>query len=312
MIFIIIGVVIVFGSVLGGFLMEHGHPLVLAQPAELLIIIGSSVGTILVANPRRNLANLFAALSTLVHPLSVSRRFYLEVLKLLFVMFSFARRHGIAALEKHVETPQSSEIFNDNTVLAAHAEVLAYLCDSIRIVTAAGLSAEELERLFAVDLEVQRAGRNQPVAALMHLADSLPGLGIVAAVLGVVVTMQALGGPASEIGHKVAAALVGTFLGILLCYGLVAPLATHLQQLNRTRQELLHVIRAGTLAFVRGCSPLVAIEFSRRSVPADLRPSLDDMEEELRHNTRVPQNGAETAVAPAAAPAPTPAPAQVS
>jgi chemotaxis protein MotA len=270
--------------------MERGQPAVLAQPAELLIIVGASVGTILVANPRRNLANLFAALASLRHPLAVSRRSYLEVLKLLFVLFSFARRNGIAQLEPHVEDPKASEIFTDNPVLMKDPAVLAYVCDSIRIVTAAGLGAEELERLFAADLEVQRAGRNQPVAALMHLADSLPGLGIVAAVLGVVVTMQALGGPASEIGHKVAAALVGTFLGILLCYGLVAPLATHLQQLNRTRMELLYVIRAGTLAFVRGCSPLVAAEFSRRSVPTDLRPSLNEMEDELRHNTRIPMS----------------------
>jgi chemotaxis protein MotA len=187
-----------------------------------------------------------------------------------------------------MEDPRQSEIFSENPVLANDPETLSFLCDSYRIATAAGLDAGEVEKLLALDLEVQRGGRNQPVNVLMHLADSLPGLGIVAAVLGVVVTMQALGGPASEVGHKVAAALVGTFLGILLCYGLVAPLATHLQQINRTRTEILHVIRAGLLAFFRGCSPIVAAEFARRAVPLDLRPSFELTETELRRNTHVP------------------------
>lgn len=288
MIVILAGLLVVFGSVLAGFMIEEGHPLVLAQPAELLIIIGAGAGTVLVANPRRSLRNVAEALGSLRRPPPISRQFYLELLKLLYVAFAVSQRNGVAELERHMEDPRQSEIFSENPILANDPETLAFLCDSFRIATAAGLDAGEVERLLALDLEVQRSGRNQPVNVLMHLADSLPGLGIVAAVLGVVVTMQALGGPASEVGHKVAAALVGTFLGILLCYGLVAPLATHLQQINRARTEVLHVIRAGLLAFLRGCSPIVAAEFARRGVPLDLRPSFELTETELRRNTHVP------------------------
>jgi chemotaxis protein MotA len=291
MIVIFAGLLLVFGSVLAGFLMERGHPLVLAQPAELLIILGAGAGTVLVANPRRSLKNLVAALGSLRRPPPVSRQFYLELLRLLYVIFAVSQRQGVAALESHIEDPENSEIFIANPVLAHDPATLAFLCDSFRIASAAGLSAAEVEKLLAVDLDVQRGSRNQPVNILLHLADSLPGLGIVAAVLGVVVTMQALGGPASEVGHKVAAALVGTFLGILLCYGLVGPLATHLQQVNRSQTEVLHVIRAGVLAFLRGCSPMVAAEFGRRSVPLDLRPSFELAETELRRNTRVPGGG---------------------
>ena len=288
MIIIIAGLLIVFGSVLGGFMLEEGHPLVLAQPAELLIIIGAGAGTVLVANPRRSLRNLAAALASLRRPPPISSQFYLDVLRLLYVTFSVGQRNGVAALEQHMEDPANSEIFIANPVLANDPATLAFLCDSFRIVTAAGLDADEVEKLLALDLEVQRGARNQPVSNLMHLADSLPGLGIVAAVLGVVITMQALGGPASEVGHKVAAALVGTFLGVLLCYGLVAPLATHLQQVNRARAEVLHVIRAGLLAWLRGCSPIVAAEFARRAAPLDVRPSFELTETELRQETNVP------------------------
>jgi chemotaxis protein MotA len=149
------------------------------------------------------------------------------------------------------------------------------------------LHPEELDELLVVDLDVQRNASQQLVTALTRVADALTGLGIVAAVLGVVVTMQGIEGPAAEIGHKVAAALVGTFLGILLCYGFVGPVASHLLARNKAKAEFLHVIRAGVIAFQKGASPVVAAEYARRSIPSDLRPSFDEMEYELRRNTRL-------------------------
>jgi chemotaxis protein MotA len=151
----------------------------------------------------------------------------------------------------------------------------------------AGLGEHEVERLMALDMEVQRSGRQQPLRVIMNLADSLPGLGIIAAVLGVVVTMQALGGPSQAIGQKVAAALVGTFFGILLCYGVVSPLSSRLESLGKARTEYLQVLRVAIASFFHGASPLVAAESGRRSIPLDLRPTLEDMETELRHE-RIP------------------------
>jgi chemotaxis protein MotA len=167
------------------------------------------------------------------------------------------------------------------------AEATNFICDSFRMAISAGLSEQEVERLMAVDMEVQRSGRQQPLRVLISVADALPGLGIVAAVLGVVVTMQALGGPAQAIGHKVAAALVGTFFGILLCYGVVSPISSRLESMGKARMEYLQVLRVAITSFFRGASPLVAAESARRSIPLDLRPSLEEMETQLRRE-RIP------------------------
>ncbi len=285
---VIIGLVIVLGAVALGYVLEQGQLLVLLQPAELIIIAGAGIGILLVSNPPRNLRKIFSAIWSLHRRSPHSLDFYLDVLKLLYVLLAYAQRQGVAVLEQHVEDPDSSSIFSEHSALFQDDAALLFLCDSIRTVTSTGIDAEELDRVMAVDLEVQRAGRQQAVHSLLNVADSLPGLGIVAAVLGVVVTMQALGGPASEIGHKVAAALVGTFLGILLCYGVVGPIATNLQNRNRGRLEVLQVIRAALSASLRGCSPIVAAEFARRSIPIELRPTYEHMENELRRNTRLP------------------------
>jgi chemotaxis protein MotA len=156
----------------------------------------------------------------------------------------------------------------------------------------AGLTGAELERLMTLDMDVQRSGRQQPLRVLTNVADSLPGLGIIAAVLGVVVTMQALGGPAGEIGQKVAAALVGTFLGILLCYGVIGPIANHLECLSKARSEYLQVLRVALTSFFHGASPIVAAEAARRTIPLDLRPTLDEMEKQLRRET-IPMSAAQ-------------------
>jgi len=279
---ILAGLVVVLGSVLAGYLMEHGSVFVLLQPAELLIICGGALGIVLVSNPRRNLRLLLGAVVSVRHRHGPGRDGYLGVLQLLYVLFQFSRRAGMSGLEPHVEAPDRSEIFQAAPVVLADKVALNFICDSWRIAIAAGLGHDELEHLMTLDVDVQRAARQQPVRMLGTIADSLPGLGIIAAVLGVVVTMRALGGPASDIGQKVAAALVGTFLGILLCYGVVGPLASHLECLNRDRGEYLQVIRASIVAYFGGASPMVAAEAGRRSIPLDLRPSFNNMERHLR------------------------------
>jgi len=280
---ILFGLLVVLSSVASGYLLEKGNLLVLMQPAELIIIFGGAVGIILISGPRRNLRVLSETIFR-----NRSRRVstpytYLEALKVLYVLFHIGRNGGTIAVEKHVETPDGSEIFLAHPIVLYDSEATNFICDTFRMALSAGLNGEEVDRLMAVDMEVQRSGRQQPLRILVNVADSLPGLGIIAAVLGVVVTMQALGGPAMDIGQKVAAALVGTFLGILLCYGVIGPLSQHLDCLSKARSEYLQVLRVAMAWFFNGASPMVAAEAARRTIPLDLRPTLEDMEYELRH-----------------------------
>ncbi len=288
---IFIGVSLVIASVCTGYLMEQGNLRVLTQPAELLIIMGGATGSVVASCPARNLRMLFRALRSMRSRLPCTSHSYLEALKVLYVLFHLSGGAGKTALEPHVEQPYDSPVFQAHPSLLADSEVTDFICDSFRIAISAGLNADQVEHLMAIDMEIQRSGRQQPVRALTTLADSLPGLGIVAAVLGVVVTMQALNGPASEIGHKVAAALVGTFLGILLSYGVVGPMASHLEYLNKSRSEYLQVLRVAIVSSLSGQSPMPAAEAGRRSIPLDLRPTLNDMETELRRE-RIPRRTA--------------------
>jgi chemotaxis protein MotA len=284
---IIAGLVVVLGSVISGYLMEQGNLLVLMQPAELIIIAGGAAGIVLISSPARNLRILCKVVFSVCFQRPYSRDTYLEALKLLYVLFSLGRGTGKLQLESHVESPEESEVFRAHPSVLSDVEATNFICDSFRMAISAGLSEQEVERLMVLDMEVQRSGRQQPLRVLMSVADSLPGLGIVAAVLGVVVTMQALGGPAQEIGQKVAAALVGTFFGILLCYGVVSPISSRLESLGKGRTEYLQVLRVAITSFFRGATPLVAAESARRSIPLDLRPSLEEMETQLRRE-RVP------------------------
>ena len=282
MLLVLVGLVVVLGSVASAYLLDHGNLLVLMQPAELLIIGGGAAGIILVSSPARNLRILGKAVFSVCVHREYTRDTYFAALKVLYVLFHLGRGAGRTALEAHVEAPYESEVFCAHPSLLSDAEATSFICDSLRMAISAGLSDTEVERLMVLDMEVQRSGRQQPLRVLVNVADSLPGLGIVAAVLGVVVTMQALGGATQDIGQKVAAALVGTFLGILLCYGVVSPLANRLECLSRGRSEYLQVLRAAITSFFRGASPLVAAESARRSIPLDLRPTLEEMEVELR------------------------------
>ena len=218
----------------------------------------------------------------------------MDTLKVLYVLFHLGRGSGRVSLESHVESPDESEIFQAHPNVLADQEATRFICDSFRMAISAGLNDQEVERLMVVDMEVQRAGRQQPLRVLVSVADSLPGLGIVAAVLGVVVTMQALGGSTRDVGQRVAAALVGTFFGILLCYGVVGPLSNRMEALGKSRTEYFQMMRVAIAAFFRGASPMLAAELGRRSMPLDLRPTLEEMEAELRqeHIPRppIPQN----------------------
>ncbi|MBL0159828.1 MAG: flagellar motor stator protein MotA [Bryobacterales bacterium] len=279
---VIVGIVVVFGSIAAGYLLEKGHFLVLLQPAELLIIGGAALGTLLVANPKHIVVAIMKSIPRTVTGSKYTKAYFLETLKLLYDLFVHIRKVGPAAAEADVEDPKSSQVFSQYPKLLADRAALHFICDSIRTFSSGTVGHHDLDQIMESDMEVGQHERQVPVDALSTVADSLPGLGIVAAVLGVVITMGSLGGPPEEVGHKVAAALVGTFLGILLCYGLVGPLASNLTKLNDDESHYYQVLRRGVAAFTKGVAPLIAVESARRNIPNHLRPAYSEMGKALR------------------------------
>ncbi len=292
--FAIIGILVVFGAVATGYLMEHGHLAVLMQPAELLIIGGAGGGTLLVANPLRILKKIAGGVLGIFGSSKFGKDRYLSTLRMMYELLQKARRGGMLTIESDVEKPEESPIFQPYPQFINDHHVRDFVCDTMRMVITGGVDAFDMDQMMDLDMDVQHHGTEEPVNALSTMADSLPGLGIVAAVLGVVITMGALGGPAEEIGHKVAAALVGTFLGILLCYGLVGPVAQNMAKAAVEEHAFLYVLRVLMLAYIRGQPPVVAIEVGRRAIPAHVRPSFAEVEEACRnHASAAPAKDAE-------------------
>jgi chemotaxis protein MotA len=275
--FAVIGIVVVFGAVVGGYLLEHGNIRVLLQPAELLIIGGAAAGTILVANPLHILKQIAAGITGIFGGSKFTKQRYLDSLKMMYDLLNKARREGLMALESDVEEPDKSAVFSKYPAFLKDHHIRDYVCDTLRMAVS-GTEAFDLDQVLELDMEVHHHSATQPVSSLSTVADSLPGLGIVAAVLGVVITMQALGGPPEEIGHKVAAALVGTFLGILLCYGLLGPIASNMGKLAEDEHAYLHVLRVFIISFLKGTAPIMAVEVARRAIPGHVRPSFQEVE----------------------------------
>ena len=294
--FAIIGIVVVFGAVMGGYLMEHGNIKVLIQPAELLIIGGAAAGTVLIANPLHILKQIAAGLAGVFGGSKFSKQFYLESLKTIYDLFNKARREGLVSLESDIEEPEKSPILSKNPAFIKNHHIMDFFCDTMRMAVS-GMEPFDLDQVLDLDLEVHHQQAAIPISALSTTADSLPGLGIVAAVLGVVITMGALGGPPEEIGHKVAAALVGTFLGILLCYGLVGPLASNMAKAADEEHAFLHVLRVLIFSFLKGTAPIMAVEVARRAIPGHVRPTFQELEKACR-------GGGSESTAPAAEAAP--------
>jgi chemotaxis protein MotA len=278
----IIGILVVIGSIAGGYLLEHGKLLVLLQPAELLIIGGAAAGTILIANPLPTVIRLLQGIRGIFGADPFDKDFYLENLKMLNDLFVYARRNGLAKLESDVDEPAKSPVFGKYPKFLKNRHALNFVCDTLRMFISGGVDPFDLDQMMELDLEVHHEETQEPVRALSTTADALPGLGIVAAVLGVVITMGALGGPPEEIGNKVAAALVGTFLGILMCYGFVGPVASRMGRTNEAEGRYYHVLRVAMMAFIRGSAPIMAVEFARRAVPSTVRPGFPEMEKTCR------------------------------
>lgn len=277
----IVGLVVVFGAVLGGYAMAGGPFGVLIQPNEIVVIAGAALGTLIISAPGKVASRILVAFKKGLLPHAPSKNDYLELLKCLYAIFQVIRREGVLALEQHLADPTKSSIFQKFPGVLKQHHGLVFLIDGLRQLVD-GASAEDLALLFDADLETQHEEEHQPVALIKTTGDALPGLGIVAAVLGIVITMAHLDGGPEEIGHHVAAALVGTFLGILLCYGVIAPIATSAEMTGLAEHRYMLCIKDALLAAARGSTPELSVEFARRSVFTDERPTTKDMEEAFK------------------------------
>ncbi len=280
--FTIIGLLIVFGSVLGGFALESGPFHTLVQPAELLVIGGAAVGTIVVAAPGRLLGSVFRTFLRAFSPKVPTKADYLELLKLQYEVFVFVRKNGAVALDEHLADIGKSSIFSKYPSFLARHHAVEFFRDALKQIVNGTASAEELEVLLDSELDTHHEETAIPVGVLKAAGDSLPGLGIVAAVLGIVITMGALDQGPEEIGHHIAAALIGTFLGILLCYGLIQPLSSNVELQEAANGKYLRCIKEGVIASLRGAAPSVAVEFARKAIFSDDRPSSDETEAACR------------------------------
>src|SRR5580704_8498098 len=286
--FVIIGIVVVFGAVIAGYLMEKGPLKVLMQPAELIIIGGAAIGTVLIANPLYVLKAIVGGLAGAFGGSKFGKDKYLETMKMMYELFSRARKEGLMALETDSDAPDKSPVFSKYPNFLKDHHALAFVCDTIRMASGGGVEPFDVDQMMEMDMDVHHHGTSVPIASLSTMADALPGLGIVAAVLGVVITMGALGGPPEEIGHKVAAALVGTFLGILLCYGLVGPIASNMAKAADEEHSYYQVLRVMIVAFMKGTAPTMAVEIGRRAIPGHVRPTFQNAEKFIKDKSDAP------------------------
>lgn len=284
--FAIIGLVVVMGAVIGGYLLEGGNLHVLWQPIELLIILGSGIGSLLVGSPMKVNVAIGKNLMTVFTGKPKSKADYMDILLVLFDLLSLARREGVIALESHVNKPDASSMFtNRPTVLKNHA-VCDFICDNFKTYTAASMEPHEFEALMDIDIEAHHADAHQAPTNLNRMADAFPALGIVAAVMGVVLTMGKLSEPPEVLGHSIGAALVGTFLGVLLSYGVAGPLAAIMDSMVGETTSQLNVVKAAMNAFAMGWPPAMALESARRAIPAHDRPGFDELEAVLRESKK--------------------------
>lgn len=278
----ILGIIIVFASVLGGYVLSHGKIAALIQPFEVMIIGGAAFGAFLQANPGSTTMVVLKK-SLKMFSSRFTHTFYLEVLRLLYEVLNKSRREGMMAIEADVEDPAASPIFSKYPAILKDAQMIAYICDYLRIMSSGNMAPHELEGLFDMELTSLKEELDHPAHAVTRVADAMPGFGIVAAVLGIVVTMAMLGEAAqAELGQHVGAALVGTFLGILAAYGFFGPLATALEHDAKEELNVFEAIKACLVASASGMPPTLAVEFGRKVLYPAHRPSFSELEQAMR------------------------------
>lgn len=279
---VIIGCIVVIGAVLGGFTWAGGHVGALIHPSEVLTIGGASIGALLMMSPKKVLGDLFKGVLSTVKGSPFNRQAYRDLFQLTYELLRVARRDGLLALEPHVNQPDSSTVIAKYPKLSKNHHIISFLCDGFAPVIDGSATPEQVESQLESELKVIAEEHHAAVGVLQKTADALPGFGIVAAVLGIVITMGAIDGPVEEIGHKVGAALVGTFLGILASYGFLGPLAARMEFLGHQELEFFRAISVIIMASTRDCLPKVAVEQARRGLSTEVRPSRGELEELLK------------------------------
>ena len=275
--FIIIGAVIVMAGVVGGFMLEGGEALALWQPLEMLIIGGAALGSLIIATPLPVIKAMIKQI-TGIFGSGFGKQDYLDQLVMMYEIFNVARRDGLVGLENHIEHPNDSEILKRYPKFLKNHHAVSFFADTMRVIISGSIQPFDLEDLMDNDIEILHEDEHRSVDALNTTSDALPGLGIVAAVLGVVITMAAIDGPPEEIGHHVAVALTGTFLGILGCYGFVGPLAKSLSHRNNETKQYLSCMKHALLSFHKGVAGVIAVEFARRTLYSEVRPDFLELE----------------------------------
>lgn len=277
----IVGMVIVMGCMLTGYMMHGGTIGPLIQVSEFIIIGGACFGAVVIGNGFAGVNSVLRGMKDLIQPKSFDKAKYRELMEMMYALFDLARREGILALEGHIDNPGNSEIFKRFPGISANHHAVEFICDSLRMIVTGGIADNEIERIMIDDLDIGAEEELIPSGILSTVGDSLPGFGIVAAVLGIVITMQAINGPPEQIGHKVAAALVGTFLGVLLAYGVANPMSKSLENQVKESEAYMSTIRYALDAFSRGYAAKICIEIARRHVPPRYRPSFEETEKFL-------------------------------
>jgi chemotaxis protein MotA len=280
--FAIIGIVVVLGCVIGGFILEGGHLPVLMQPIELLIIGGSALGSFLISAPKTLIIFTFKSLMKVFTGKEMGKAEFMEILSAMYELMSLLRSGGPVAIDQHVNKPESSSVLGKYKALNHHKELLHFICDNFKVLLAGNIEPHQFDAMMNIDIATKHHHALTPSQAVNKVSDSMPGLGIVAAVLGIVLTMGKINEPPEVLGHSIGAALVGTFLGILLCYGFFGPMATNLEHQANEHHAALKAIRAGLANYSAGVAPIVAVEAARRAIPANAQPTFEELEEGMR------------------------------
>jgi chemotaxis protein MotA len=279
---IIVGIVVVLVCVAGGFAMINGPFGALMQPSEFVVIGGAVIGATIAANPMKYLTQIMAKLPVALKGSQTNKNVYSEVLRMQYDVFVNSKKNGLLSIEEDVNNPHSSSLFTKYPTFIANHHAVDFFCDAMKMLVNGACSPEELEMMLEAELETHHDEAAIVPGLLQRASDALPGLGIVAAVLGIVVTMQHLDGPPEELGHHVGSALVGTFLGLLLSYGMLAPIAAHIENLGHDEAKYFNCLKAGIVAYANGAAPATAIEFSRKTILSFERPPLSELEPMLK------------------------------
>jgi chemotaxis protein MotA len=277
--FFLIGVAVVIVCVLGGYTAMGGHLVVLLQPFEFIIIAGSAVGAFIIGNPKWILSRAAKGVGQAMKGSPYKKDHYLELLSLLYQIFKLAKSKGMLVLEPHIENPDESELFANFPKFHANHHAVTFVCDYLRLISLGTENAYELEALMDEEIETHHSEHSQVASSIQTMADGMPALGIVAAVLGVIKTMGSITEPPEVLGHLIGGALVGTFLGVFLSYGFIGPIASTLKSTYDAETKYLQCIRVALLAYVQGYAPSVAIEFARKALLSDVRPTFYEVEE---------------------------------